>query len=217
MLTKKTIGFILIIIIALGCGIFLNYSEKYILLPYFVNIAIALLMFFVGFYSVFFLYRQGIIFSVFGWILVAISAYFTYQLYQDFKTVQISGQNQSEPPDYILKKRGLHFYADALVNGTKIHFLVDTGASLVTITRKDALRAGIDVDSIDEYSMFSTANGVIRSPITHIKEIRLGDIIAHDILISISDGELEQNLLGNSFLEHVSRKIEVGNELHLWQ
>src|SRR5690242_17104976 len=40
-----------------------------------------------------------------------------------------------------------HFYADAQVNGTTIRFLVDTGASLVVLSREDAQRAGLQLPS----------------------------------------------------------------------
>src|SRR5438045_856312 len=36
-----------------------------------------------------------------------------------------------------------HFYLDAQVNGAQVHFLVDTGASMVALTAADAQRAGI--------------------------------------------------------------------------
>src|SRR5438128_1340017 len=40
-----------------------------------------------------------------------------------------------------------HFYADAQINGTTIHFLVDTGASVVVLSREDAQRAGLQLPS----------------------------------------------------------------------
>jgi len=46
-----------------------------------------------------------------------------------------------------------HFYADAQVNGTTIRFLVDTGASLVVLTREDAQRAGIQLPSARAMAM----------------------------------------------------------------
>ena len=40
-----------------------------------------------------------------------------------------------------------HFYLDAQVNGAQVHFLVDTGASMVALTAADAQRAGIALPS----------------------------------------------------------------------
>src|ERR1700742_4028591 len=40
-----------------------------------------------------------------------------------------------------------HFYADAMVNGARVHFLIDTGASMVALTSVDAQRAGIALPS----------------------------------------------------------------------
>ena len=36
-----------------------------------------------------------------------------------------------------------HFYADLMVNGAPVHFLVDTGASVVALTRDDAQKVGL--------------------------------------------------------------------------
>ena len=49
-----------------------------------------------------------------------------------------------------LRKEGDgHFWATAYVNGEPVQFLVDTGASLVALTKRDARKIGLDTDKLD--------------------------------------------------------------------
>src|SRR5262245_50762121 len=46
-------------------------------------------------------------------------------------------------PTNVPRQTDGHFYVDAEVNGTRIHFLIDTGSTTVALTEDDARRAGI--------------------------------------------------------------------------
>src|SRR5579863_1093531 len=60
-----------------------------------------------------------------------------------------------------------HYYVDAEVNGAPIHFMVDTGASYVTLSPDDARTAGLDLSDTDFNQRASTANGIARiAPVT---------------------------------------------------
>ena len=52
-----------------------------------------------------------------------------------------------------------HFYADTAVDGADIRMMVDSGASIVALTRRDAEAIGIDVDSLPIGGMARTAGG----------------------------------------------------------
>ena len=60
-----------------------------------------------------------------------------------------------------------HFHVMGIVNGTKVTFLVDTGASDIVLSPRDAARVGIDRGSLDFSRVYETANGPGRgAPVT---------------------------------------------------
>ena len=85
-------------------------------------------------------------------------------------------------------------------------FIVDTGASVVALTRHDAERIGIDVSSLPKTAQISTANGKVKAGVTMLDTIAIDAVeVSHVQAIVIDDG-LEQSLLGMSFL----------SKLHEW-
>ena len=93
-----------------------------------------------------------------------------------------------------------HFYAEAQVNGARIRFMVDTGASFVALTRDDAQRAGIQLGS--ERSTAVGAGGPIEVVPVTIDRIAIGTLEATDVRGAVAD-ELGVSLLGQSFLERI--------------
>lgn len=101
-----------------------------------------------------------------------------------------------------------HFYADAMVNGARVHFLIDTGASMVALTQADAQRAGIALPSARETAM--GAGGEIEvTPVT-IDRIAIGPLEARGVQGAVAR-ELPVSLLGQSFLEQVGR-VEISGD-----
>lgn len=95
-----------------------------------------------------------------------------------------------------------HFYLDALANNkTTIKFLIDTGASGVAITQKDAINMGIDISKLNYTQASSTANGISYSAPIRIKKLQIGKKIFHDIDAHVSSGGLDVSLLGMSVLD----------------
>lgn len=93
-----------------------------------------------------------------------------------------------------------HFYADAMVNGAQVHFMVDTGASIVALTRDDAQRAGIPLSG--ERAQAMGAGGAVEVvPIT-IERIAIGPLEARGVRGAVVD-QLPVSLLGQSYLEEV--------------
>lgn len=92
-----------------------------------------------------------------------------------------------------------HFYADAEVNGQTIHFLVDTGASVIALSREDARRAGIATSIAMPEVVGEGASGDVHGEVARIDRISLGPASDRDIpAIILDDGN--QSLLGQSFL-----------------
>lgn len=90
-----------------------------------------------------------------------------------------------------------HFYAEAEVNGARIRFLVDTGASMVALSAEDARRAGIRPG--DARASAIGAGGEIEvAPVT-IDRIALGPVEARGVRGAVVK-ELHVSLLGQTFL-----------------
>jgi aspartyl protease family protein len=96
------------------------------------------------------------------------------------------------------------FVVDGEVNGTRMRFLVDTGASHVALTLADAKRIGIDADSLVFNQAIRTANGIVYSASVFLDAVTVGTITMRNVDASISQGELTQSLLGMSFLGQLS-------------
>lgn len=97
------------------------------------------------------------------------------------------------------RNRQGHYVANGKINGKTVTFLVDSGATLVTIPGKLANRLGLKKG---RQEIVSTANGNIMVYLTHIKHIQLGEITLHNIQANINphmDGD--GLLLGMSFLK----------------
>ncbi|NEK17059.1 TIGR02281 family clan AA aspartic protease [Rhizobium leguminosarum] len=95
-----------------------------------------------------------------------------------------------------------HFKADVAVNGQTIQMLVDTGASIVALSREDAERIGIDLSRLTYSMTIMTANGRGRAAPVTLDQVAIGPIIRNSVAASVSeDGRLDQSLLGMSFLE----------------
>jgi aspartyl protease family protein len=110
---------------------------------------------------------------------------------------------------------GRHFRAVAEVNGQRIQFLIDTGASDVALTKEDARRIGFDPDRLAYSVPYRTANGTSFGAPVRIGSVKIGDIILDDVAGHVANGDLGQSLLGMSFLRRLSSFEVRGEEMIL--
>jgi aspartyl protease family protein len=107
------------------------------------------------------------------------------------------------------------FHADGKINGKPVHFLIDTGATLVSIGRSDAKRLKIDLARArPDYSQ--TANGVIKTLHVKLDSVSVGGIQLNDVegAVRDSDHDISYVLLGMSFLQRMEMKRE-GDRMQL--
>lgn len=109
-----------------------------------------------------------------------------------------------------------HFEVEALVNGTNVRFLADTGASVVVLTEEDALRIGIDLDQLRYAVPVQTANGSTTAALVHLENVSVGTIEVDNVraLVARPD-QLATSLLGMSFLSRLSSFQIRGDQLVL--
>ena len=122
---------------------------------------------------------------------------------------------QSERATVVLMpdKNG-HFVSLGSINGASVRFLVDTGATMVSMSVDEARRAGVNYLA-GERGYSQTANGVTAIYRVKLAKVTLGDITLQDI-----DGMVHENgtlpivLLGMSFLGKLEMRRE-GSSLTL--
>jgi aspartyl protease family protein len=117
------------------------------------------------------------------------------------------GASASPPPEQYASPRsvtlpmeGGHYWADAKVNSAEVRFLVDTGASIIALTKEDARRIGVSYRSAREHMRVSTANGVIEVPVVTLKRVRVGKVEVANVRAVVVEEGLDTSLLGMSFL-----------------
>jgi len=109
-----------------------------------------------------------------------------------------------------------HFHIEALVNGTPIHFMVDTGATRTTLTPQDAQRLGIDPDTLSYNQLVNTANGEAFTASVRLFKIKVGPIVLDDIGASVSKNMSGPSLLGMNFLNKMKGFKVEGERLTVW-
>ena len=100
-----------------------------------------------------------------------------------------------------------HFFANAAINGVTLRFIVDTGASVVTISSGDAKRAGVLYLSGEKVRL-QTANGVSAGYRIKLDTVTLGDITLHNVDAVVVEGNSlgGVGLLGLSFLNRTEMR-----------
>ncbi|RBI71186.1 TIGR02281 family clan AA aspartic protease [Roseovarius sp. TE539] len=103
-----------------------------------------------------------------------------------------------------------HYYLTAQVNGTPVDFVIDTGATQIVLTQDDARAAGIDPDRLAFVGRAYTANGEVRTAPVRLESITIGPIRDTGVRAVVNEGELEQSLLGMTYLQRFS-SVEIAN------
>ncbi|MGB3146123.1 MAG: TIGR02281 family clan AA aspartic protease [Paracoccaceae bacterium] len=107
-----------------------------------------------------------------------------------------------------------HYSVDAIVNSTLVTFMIDTGASDIVLSRKDAQRAGIAVETLNYNGIAETANGTVKTARVALDQIVIGTYEDFSKNATVSDGEMSMSLLGMSYLADFDM-LFIGNKLHL--
>jgi aspartyl protease family protein len=102
---------------------------------------------------------------------------------------------------------GGHFFTGGSINGNSVRFLVDTGATFVSMGASDAQRLGIDFLK-GQRGMSSTANGPMVVYRVSLASVRVGDVQVYNVDALVSQAPMEYVLLGNSFLTRFQMKRE---------
>lgn len=99
------------------------------------------------------------------------------------------------------RNRQGHYVAYGEINGTKVTFMLDTGATDVALSSRLAQELGLKRGASMQVN---TANGRATAYETRLDSVRLGAIVVRDVPANFSDGMMDHTvLLGMSFLKHL--------------
>ena len=165
-----------------------------------------------------------------AWVAIGLALVVVYTYRSDFERlgarvfshlvpgVAVQAEAHGDGSGTVAVTAGLtgQFEVEALVNGTNVRFIADTGATLVALSNEDARRAGIDTASLSYSIPVQTANGVVRNALVHLAEIEVGTIRLESVRALVAKpGQLETSLLGMSFLSRLRSFQISGDQLIL--
>ncbi|MBC7995645.1 MAG: retroviral-like aspartic protease family protein [Rhizobacter sp.] len=102
---------------------------------------------------------------------------------------------------------GGHFSSGGSINGRAAEFVVDTGATYVSMSQADAERMGIKYRD-GQRGMASTANGTVPVHRVMLNSVRIGDVQVYNVEAMVIPAQMPYVLLGNSFLTRFQMKRE---------
>jgi aspartyl protease family protein len=139
------------------------------------------------------------------WVALAGAIYYLADAAFNPNKVSLLGEERT-----VVLQRGIdgHYRAEALINGTKINVLVDTGATGVAISQQVADKLGLQSKTAIRTR---TANGDTVAYMTRLESIRIGGVEARDVSAMIAPGLGGDVLLGMSFLGRMDVRLYKGS------
>ena len=118
------------------------------------------------------------------------------------------GRDESDGQQIVLSAgSGGHFVSSGSINGRAVRFLVDTGATFISISQAKAQNLGLDYRN-GQRSWANTANGPVQVYRVSLASVRLGDVQVYNVDATVVPMPMEFVLLGNSFLTRFQMKRE---------
>ena len=107
----------------------------------------------------------------------------------------------------LMADNGGHFSTGGQINGKAVQFLVDTGATVMTLSEAEAKRIGLNY-SAGQAIRVRTANGDIVGHQVQLNQVRLGGHVSYNVAAVVLAAQVPYVLLGNSFLARFNMRRE---------
>lgn len=123
--------------------------------------------------------------------------------------VTVSAENATRGGSEIIltASHGGHFNTVGQINGKAVSFMVDTGATKVSMGQAEAERLGVDYKS-GTRGLAETANGRVPVYAVTLSSVRVGDVEVANVDALVLPAAMPHILLGNSFLTRFSMRRE---------
>jgi aspartyl protease family protein len=140
------------------------------------------------------------------WGFIFIGVIVAYGLWSDVSKTVLPRQSAFENGRVEIPVRpDGHYQLTLYIGDVPVDFIVDTGASNVVLSQRDAERVGIDTDTLIYGGRASTANGEVRTARVTLQDVRLGELDEGSLRAFVNEGELDSSLLGMSYLRRFGR------------
>lgn len=150
--------------------------------------------------------KSAVLKSLFGWLLIVSVTFGLYTMGKGdsfttmaditpSRTVSQTGEMMVE------RQRDGHFWVMTQINGKNLPMMVDTGASMVVLSKKDARRMGINLDELRFTGSSSTANGKVAFARTRLDNFQIGHVEFQNFMVTVNGGEMNGSLLGLDALD----------------
>lgn len=151
------------------------------------------------------------------WVLIFAMVVIVYGFRDVLRRELLPAETTMDAQGAIELRRGSdgHFHAEMEVNGAPVRFMVDTGATDIVLSRRDAARVGIDVDALRFLGRAETANGFVETAAVRLGMVRFGGLTETGVRASVSSGGLETSLLGMAGLDRFAKVEIVGDRMRL--
>ncbi|MEL6530602.1 MAG: TIGR02281 family clan AA aspartic protease [Pseudomonadota bacterium] len=110
----------------------------------------------------------------------------------------------------LTRQRDGHFYASARVEGRNVRMMVDTGASVIALTGRDASAIGLRWNESDVRPVARGANGTVYGVRTRLRDVEIGGMQRQNVSAMIIPRGLDVSLLGQSYLSQIGT-VEISN------
>jgi clan AA aspartic protease (TIGR02281 family) len=129
------------------------------------------------------------------WLGIVVLLYLFF-LRQAAPPAQLVGADNVE----LSRARDGHFHIDGTIQGAPVRFLIDTGASTVSISQQLANRIGLECDVAATYR---TANGLVQGCNSRVKDLEFGPFRIGNASVAILPNLTSEALLGMNALRKV--------------
>ncbi|WP_449040803.1 retropepsin-like aspartic protease family protein [Paracoccus sp. (in: a-proteobacteria)] len=154
--------------------------------------------------------------AVLAWGLIFLAAIGAAGLWQDISRDVMPRQAMLDPTriEVPLGPDG-HFHLTAELNGTPVRFIVDTGASALALSPRDARRAGIDLERLVYAGQARTANGIVPTATVRLDRVAIGDILDENVPAMVIQADIDRSLMGMDYLRRFARVSFEGDSMIL--
>jgi aspartyl protease family protein len=146
-----------------------------------------------------------------GWVLIFLAAFVAFALKDDFMALgkRVMAESRGEGQIVavgkelrIRKSMDGHFWVNGELNGKKVRFLVDSGATVTSISSDTAALADIEPGGLP--AIVQTANGTVQVGRARAERLKVGSIERRNMAVHVSEAFGPMNVLGMNFLSSLS-------------
>ena len=135
------------------------------------------------------------------WILIFMGAIAVIGILPEIQNTVTPRQSVVDGTTIVLpRSRDGHYYLTLNINNVPVQFVVDTGATQVVLTQKDAKRIGLNPLTLSYLGIANTANGTVRTAAVLLETVSLGTMKDTRVRAVVNDGQMNGSLLGMTYL-----------------